>query len=138
MPVAFRTQRRIEFVDTDTACIVHFSNFFRFMEAAEVEFLRSLGLSVRMPWDGQLISFPRVSASCDYVKPARFEDLIDIAVTVEKVGTKSVTYGFEFTLNGDLIARGQVTSVCCRVLPDHRLESVEIPARFRQFLQAAG
>jgi len=138
MPVAFRTRRRIEFVDTDTACIVHFSNFFRFMESAEVEFLRSLGLSVKMPWEGQVLGFPRVSASCDYVKPVRFEDVVDIAVTVERVGTKSVTYAFEFTKDGEPIARGQVTSVCCRVLPDHRMESFELPAGIRQLLQRAG
>ncbi len=47
----FRTSRRIEFADTDMAGLVHFANFFRFMEAAEVEFLGSRGLSVVMHWD---------------------------------------------------------------------------------------
>ena len=37
----FRTTRRVEFGDTDMAGMVHFANFFRFMEAAEVEFLRA-------------------------------------------------------------------------------------------------
>src|SRR5215831_6794970 len=55
MPEPFRTQRRVEFADTDMAGIVHFANFFRYMEAAEVEFLRSRGLSVAMIWDGQKI-----------------------------------------------------------------------------------
>ena len=41
MSTSFRVQRRIEFCDTDMAGIVHFANFFRFMESAEVEFLRS-------------------------------------------------------------------------------------------------
>ena len=44
--VILRTSRRVEFCDTDMAGIVHFANFFRWMESAEVEFLRSLGLSV--------------------------------------------------------------------------------------------
>ena len=42
----FTTTRRVEFGDTDMAGIMHFANFFRFMEAAEPDFLRSLGLSV--------------------------------------------------------------------------------------------
>ena len=42
----YRVKRRVEFHETDSAGIVHFSNFFRYMEAAEVEFLNSLGLSV--------------------------------------------------------------------------------------------
>jgi YbgC/YbaW family acyl-CoA thioester hydrolase len=132
----FRTQRRIEFADTDMAGIVHFANFFRFMESAEVEFLRSRGFSVAMTWEGMKMGFPRVAASCDYVRPARFEDLLDVTVTVVKVGRKSVTYGFEFFKGNELIARGQVSSVCCRVLDDHGLESIEIPAAFRARLEA--
>ena len=137
MAEPFHTTRRVEFVDTDMAGIAHFSNFFRWMESAEVEYLRALGLSVKLPWEGQLLGFPRVSASCDYVKPARFGDVMDIAVTVEKVGRKSVTYGFVFTLEGAVIARGRVSSVCCRVLPDHEIESVEIPATLRAKLEPA-
>jgi YbgC/YbaW family acyl-CoA thioester hydrolase len=135
--MSFHTTRRVEFVDTDMAGIVHFSNFFRFMESAEVEFLRSLGLSVAMSWDGEKIGFPRVSASCDYLRPARFQDLIDITVTVRKVGVKSVTYGFEFARDGEVLARGQVSAVCCRVLDGHELESIEIPAGLRQKLGPA-
>ena len=130
----FHTTRRIEFADTDMAGIVHFANFFRFMEAAEVEFLRSRGVSVFMPWEGEKVSFPRVAASCDFVKPARFEDVLDISVSLQRLGRKSVTYGFEFTLNGELVARGQVTSACCRV-DVHPLEAIEIPASLRARLE---
>lgn len=128
----FRTTRRIEFCDTDMAGIVHFSNFFRFMESAEVEYLRARGLSVAMDWNGEHIGFPRVAASCEYKSPARFQDLIDVTVTVEKIGQKSVTYGFEFYRNQELLAKGKVTSACCRVLPGHQLEGLEIPADLRE------
>ena len=73
MAALFRTTRRVEFADTDMAGIVHFANFFRFMESAEVEFLRTRGLSVALTWEGEKIGFPRVSASCDYFHPARFD-----------------------------------------------------------------
>ncbi|MCS6853045.1 MAG: acyl-CoA thioesterase [Gemmataceae bacterium] len=133
----FRTSRRVEFVDTDTANIVHFSNFFRFMESAECEFLRHHGLSVVMTWQGQAIGFPRRAASCEYLKPARFEDVLDIVVTVLKIGHSSVTYGHEFFLRGELIARGQVSTVCCRVLDDRRIEPIAIPAEIRRVLEEA-
>ena len=45
-PARFRTIRRVEFVDTDMAGIVDFSNFFRYMEASVVSFLQSLSLYV--------------------------------------------------------------------------------------------
>jgi YbgC/YbaW family acyl-CoA thioester hydrolase len=135
MPEPFRTTRRIEFGDTDMAGIVHFANFFRFMEAAEQEFLRSLGLSVSLTWEGQRMGFPRVAASCDYLRPVRFEDVVEISVSLRQLGRKSVTYGFEFSKAGEVLARGQVSSVCCRTSIDHRLESIEIPEGIRRKLE---
>ena len=136
MPATFRTTRRVEFSDTDMAGIAHFARFFAFMEAAEQELLRSLGLSVVMDWEGERISFPRVSASCDYLRPARFEDVLTIAVSVRKIGVKSVSYGFEFFKNAepDVIAHGQLTAVCCHIRPGHPIESRLIPDGIRALL----
>jgi acyl-CoA thioester hydrolase len=131
----FRVSRRIEFCDTDMAGIVHFANFFRFMESAECALLRSLGLGVKMDWEGQPLGFPRVAATCDYLKPALFEDVLDVDVTVERVGARSVTYGFQFLRNGEAIARGKVTSVCCLVDKDNQMQALEIPASYRQKIE---
>ncbi len=134
----FRTSRRIEFVDTDMAGIVHFSNFFRFMEAAEVDFLRSLDLSVKMTTEaGDNIGFPRVCASCDYLRPLVFQDVAEVTVAVVNVGQKSVTYRFEFFKGSDLAARGQISAVCCRFEDDRKLESLPIPDAIRAKLEAA-
>ena len=132
----YHTTRRVEFCDTDMAGIAHFANFFRWMESAEVEFLRDRGLSVKLAWEGQALGFPRVSATCDFVKPARFQDVLDIAVTVERIGAKSVTYAFEFSCQGTLLARGKVTSACCRVTGDNQLAAIEIPASYRARLES--
>src|SRR5262249_13127236 len=131
----FRTTHRVEFHETDMAGIVHFSNFFRFMECAEVEFLRARGLSVALPWEGESIGFPRVSATCDYVKAASFEEVLDVTVTIERIGEKSVTYAFEFSRGGETLARGKVTSVCCRIAAGHHLDSIPIPASYRARLE---
>jgi YbgC/YbaW family acyl-CoA thioester hydrolase len=132
----FRVSRRVEFHETDMAGIVHFAKFFRYMEYAEVEFLRSRGLSVKLTWEGRELGFPRVSATCDYVKPARFDEVIDIAVTLDRVGQKSVTFVFEFTRAGEVLARGKTTSVCCEVRGDHALHAVEIPASYRARIES--
>ncbi len=132
----FHSSRRVEFHETDMAGIVHFSNFFRYMECAEGDFLRARGVAFALTWEGEQIGFPRVSASCDYLKPARFGDVLDIAVTIDRLGEKSVTYAFEFAHDGDVLARGKVTSVCCHVGPDHALEAIAIPASYRQRLES--
>ena len=132
----YHTTRRIEFGDTDMAGIVHFANFFRFMESAECAFLRSRGLSVKLDWEGRSIGFPRVSATCEYISPARFEDVLDVAVGIERLGTKSVTYRFEFKRGDTLIARGNVTSVCCQIGEEKPMESIPIPETYRARLLA--
>lgn len=132
MSAPFRVSRRVDFADTDMAGIIHFSNYFRYMEFAEVAFLRSLGLSVAMTWGEEKIGFPRVSASCDFLYPIRFEDVVDIEVGVERVGRKSVTYTFDFTHQGKPVAKGRISAVCCRMRPGiHELESIDIPADLR-------
>ena len=130
----FRMTRRVDFCDTDMAGIAHFANFFRWMEAAEVAFLRDRGLSVAMDWHGEALGFPRVSAQCDYMKPARFEDVLDIDVTLERLGTKSATYAFVFSRGGEVLARGKITSACCRVGADHKLTAIAIPDDIRALL----
>jgi acyl-CoA thioester hydrolase len=131
--------KRVEFGDTDMAGIVHFSNFFRYMESAETSFLLSRGLNVS--WlDGETrLGFPRVSATCDYHSPARFGDEIQITVSIEKIGTKSVQYRFEFTRNSTSIATGKITAVFCQSTPDHHIQPTPIPDGIRQkLLQEAG
>ncbi len=128
----FRTTRLVEFSDTDMAGIVHFASFFRFMEAAEHAYLRACGLSVFSDWQGQTITFPRVHADCDYLRPARFEDVLDVDVTVEHIGRSSVRWAFTFHKAAEVIARGHITTVLCRVRPDHTMESFEFPQALRE------
>jgi 4-hydroxybenzoyl-CoA thioesterase/acyl-CoA thioester hydrolase len=128
MPQPFQTTRLVEFHDTDMAGIMHFASFFVYMESAEHELLRSLGLSVHTRLEDEHISFPRVSASCNYVSPARCEDMLDIAISITRIGTTSITYHFRFTRGGAEIAVGSMTAVCCRVTPGQSPVSRPIPA----------
>jgi YbgC/YbaW family acyl-CoA thioester hydrolase len=132
MTAPFRVSRRVDFADTDMAGIIHFSNYFRYMEYAEVAFLRARGLSVSLAWGEEKISFPRVSATCDFVHPVRFDDVVEIEVRVERVGRKSVTYSFDFSHQGKPVAKGRISAVCCRMRPGIReLESIDIPTEIR-------
>jgi len=133
--MTFIHRRRVEFRDTDAAGIVHFSVFFPMMEEAEHAALRHVGLSVMSPEnvDGHL-TWPRVSASCDYVSAARFEDILDIHVSVAKIGTSSVTYAFQFSRGEETIATGKIVAVCCLWHPGKPLVKQPIPPEIRQAL----
>jgi 4-hydroxybenzoyl-CoA thioesterase/acyl-CoA thioester hydrolase len=122
----YRTRRRVEFVDTDLSGIAHFSRYLVFMENCEHELWNALGLSVFLELDGRKIIWPRVAASCEYISPARFEDVLEIHLKVLRKGVKSLTYGFEITRDGTLVARGRTTAVCC-VLDGDGVKAIPIP-----------
>lgn len=127
MRTEFRTKRKIEFADTDMAGIVHFTRFFVFMESAEHEFLRSLGTSVATELNGNKVGWPRLTASCEYRSPLRFEDEVDILMWISKLGTKSLTYQFQFILDGKEVAEGELTTVCCITNPGEKIQPIPIP-----------
>src|SRR4051812_49865983 len=114
----FRLRRRVEFSETDMAGIVHYSNFFRYMESAEHAFFRSLGFSIVTREVDPPMGWPRVHASCDYMAPLKFEDEVEIQLLVAEKKSKSLLYEFRFhKLSGDErveIARGSLTVVCVR------------------------
>ena len=136
MPEPFRTSRLVEFHDTDMAGIMHFASFLLYMESAEHELYRSLGLSIHSIVEDEHISFPRVSASCEFYAPARCEDILDIEIAVTRIGEKSVSYEFLFTHDGRKVASGKITAVCCRVTPGRLPVSRPIPAQIAEKLGA--
>jgi YbgC/YbaW family acyl-CoA thioester hydrolase len=112
----YKVLRRVEFSETDMAGIVHYSNFFRYMEVAEHEFFRSLGFSVVTSQVDPPVGWPRVHAECDYQQPLRFEDEVEIHLLVTEKRSKSLKYDFRFRkLNVSPpieVARGSLTVVC--------------------------
>ena len=130
MTQPYRTSRRVEFVDTDMAGIVHFSNFFRWMEEAEHAYFRSVGLSVRTEYQEMEIGWPRVSTSCEFFAPARFEDQLQIAIRISKMGEKSINWEIEFSREGTRLALGKASTVCC-IWSNKGLKSIPIPPEIR-------
>ena len=129
---SYRTQRRIEFADTDMAGIVHFSRFFVFMETAEHEMLRSLGTTVHFEHEGRHIGWPRVDVGCQFRSPARLGDVLDIEVRIRRKGRRALTYEFHFSCQGREVAVGHIACICCALSTPYpkgggRLEPVAIP-----------
>ena len=134
MPTGFTLHRRVQFAETDMAGIAHFSNYFRWMEEVEHAFFRSLGMSVIMRHGDRDITWPRVSVSCDYSGPVRFEDELDLRLRVAKVGGKSLVFEVDVMKGGERVALGKMTSVCCTIV-DGTMRSVTIPADIRAKLE---
>ena len=58
MASEYTITRRVEFSETDLAGIMHFTNYYRWMEICEHEFLRSVGLSVDMEDENGRFGWP--------------------------------------------------------------------------------
>lgn len=114
METTFKLHRRVEFNETDMAGIAHFTNYFKYMEEAEHAFLRSRGLSVVLDDPKGKLGFPKMSANCDYKRPARYEEMIDVDVTVRCDDGKSVTYDCRFSCEGEKLGAGQLRVAFCR------------------------
>jgi acyl-CoA thioester hydrolase len=137
-------RRRVLFHETDLAGIVHFSNFFKYMEEAEHAFLRSIGLSIHPEenWRSPVRhGWPRVSATCDFHVPLQFEDDLEIELLVAEVRTKSIRYRCHFWKNPDgqrvRAATGEIVVVS--VIADRAagtIASTPIPDVFRERIQA--
>jgi len=112
----FVMQRRVQFAETDVGGVMHFSNYFRLMEECEHAFWRSLGLTVHQVRGGAVeFSWPRVAVSCEYFAPARFEDVLELRLRIVKVSKSSVEHEIEFRRDGQRLALGRMTAVCCAV-----------------------
>jgi YbgC/YbaW family acyl-CoA thioester hydrolase len=130
--------RRVEFSETDMAGMVHFSNFFRYMESAEHAFFRSLGFSIH----GGECGWPRVHADCDFRVPLRFEDTFEVRLLVRERRERSISYVFVFRkVDGDTpveVARGALTVVCVRFdAATGKLTSIPIPETVANHIEAA-
>src|SRR5438105_6387404 len=116
MAYEYKVVRRVEFSETDMAGIVHYSNFFRYMETAEHGFFRSLGFSIVTRGVDPPLGWPRVHARCDFKAPLHFEDEVEIHMRVIEKKSKSLSYEFIFRkLNAPTpleVARGSLTVVC--------------------------
>jgi acyl-CoA thioester hydrolase len=138
MASEFKYTRRVEFSETDMAGIVHFSNYFKYMESAEHAFVRSLGLSITPKNMNPPIGWPRVNATCEYKRPLKYEDEVEIELKVAARTEKAITYAFTFRKNGEqeVCAVGSVTVVCVTIR-DGKMQATFIPQEYADKIQPA-
>jgi len=95
---------RVRFDEVDAAGIVYFARFFTWCHDTMEAMLAGVdGGYVALVRDRRL-GFPAVHVEADYAAPLRFGDDVQIAATVERLGTSSITIRFDLTSAGDHVA----------------------------------
>lgn len=99
----------VAFGDTDASGWMHFPNVFLYAERAEHAFLRSRGILV---FDRAHGGWPRVRVCCEYQRPLRAGERIEVLLGMARIGSSSITWDFEI-LNaaGEIAACGSMTNV---------------------------
>lgn len=141
-PTEFTITRRVEFHETDAAGLMHFSNFYRWMEVCEHEWFRALGLAIMSTGaDGCSRGWPRRDSTCTHLRALRCGDLVRIRATVAEVGEHSLSYTFVFEKDRagrwTEVARGGMSTIHVRKDATGRMEVEAMPSAVRAAFAAA-
>jgi acyl-CoA thioester hydrolase len=127
---------RVQFADVDGSRRIHFTAMFRYMEVAEHELMRSIGLPYAT-LEG--LAFPRVHLSCDFRGPIVYDDELDVSARIARVGTSSWTVAFTARNrrrpHSPVVAEGEMVIVS---MDPQSEQSTPLPAELRATLQGAG
>ena len=119
---------RVYYEDTDVAGIVYYANYLRFLERGRTEWIRTLGIDQSILIE-QGLAFAVTEVNIKYLKPARFNDLLEVVTRVKQAGKASLTFEqmARNKENPDLIyCQGEVKAVCVRM---DKMKPVALPER---------
>jgi acyl-CoA thioester hydrolase len=120
----------VRWSDVDTAGIIRWSAYVRFIEVAETEFFRGLGFPYATLFDRLNVWLPRVQLHFDYRNPAKLDELLDVEVWVGRVGNSSIRLEFDILLpSGDMAMEAYLVLVT--TTREWPAKAVPVPAELR-------
>jgi acyl-CoA thioester hydrolase len=121
---------RVYYEDTDSGGVVYYANYLKFMERARTEYLRSLGFEQDEIIASEGVLFAVRSVAVDYLKPARFNQLLNVSAQLAETGKASLLFAQRVELaHGDpspVLCTGRVKIAC---LDARTLRPTAIPSR---------
>ena len=117
---------RVYYEDTDTGGVVYHSNYLNFMERARTEWLRSLGFEQDELLRTEGVIFAVSAVSIRFLQPARFNELLEVTVALDRCGAASLTLLQEARRGADVLANAEVRVAC---IDKQRFVPVAIPER---------
>ena len=92
--------------------MVYYANYFRFMERARTEWLRGLGFEQDELARDPGVLFAVRTAKLEFLKPARFNDLLEATVEIRERGRASLTFGQRVQRGDEVLCEGEVRVAC--------------------------
>ena len=120
---------RVRYAETDKMGVVYYANYLVWFEVARGDLLRTLGWSYRdMEQAG--ISLPVIEAHCEYRRPARYDDELDVRVEGHMLSPVRMEFTYQVVRPADkeLAATGRTVHAAV----DPRGRPCRLPLRIRQ------
>ena len=102
---------RVYYEDTDLQGVVYYANYFRYMERARTEWLRSLGVEQDMLLNEERKYFVVVDTYAEFLKPARFNEMLVATASLTELTRATFLIEqniYRESVDGDLLCRGRV------------------------------
>jgi acyl-CoA thioester hydrolase len=123
---------RVRYGETDQMGYVYYGNYAQYFELGRVEWLRNLGISYKRMEDSGIM-LPVLNLNIDYLKPAKYDDLLTLKTTLLKKPSVRIEFSFElFNENGELLTKGYTSLVFIDMernrptkAPDYIIEKVD-------------
>lgn len=104
---------RVYYEDTDAGGVVYYANYLKFMERARSEWLRKLGFEQDQLLRKEGLVFAVRKVSLEYLKPARFNDLLSVSVKIVDQGAASIDFDQGISdQSGNMLCQGSIKIVC--------------------------
>ena len=100
----------VYFEDTDTAGIVYYANYLKYMERARSDMLRAVGVDQRAALDAAEGVYAVAEVAIRYYKSARLNDDLVIVSTLETIRAASVIIHQRVIRGADILTDARVTA----------------------------
>ncbi len=101
-----QTNIRVRYGETDQMGYVYYGNYAQFFEVGRVEWMRALGMSYKSLEESGIM-LPVIKLNINYMKPAKYDDLLTITTIMTKKPLVKIEFDFEVhNENNDLLTTG--------------------------------
>lgn len=108
---------RVYYEDTDSGGVVYYANYLKYMERARTEWLRNFGFEQDVLLKDHGLLFAVRSVSIEYVRPGRFNDLLDVSVQLTGRRAASLTFSQQVLrvvadAEGEVLCNAEIEVAC--------------------------
>ena len=122
---------RIRYSETDQMGVVYHGNYAQYLEMGRIEWLRERGISYKqMEEDG--IMLPVISLNINYLKPAKYDDLLTLKTKLSKKPSARIQFEYELYNCDTLVTHATITLVFVNMktnrptrAPEYLLKKIE-------------